>query len=65
MEISLDQAKPLDASVDQRAANELICLIRKLRWIGRDEEAEQVLTQLKRCFVQPTESVLADPCDTD
>jgi hypothetical protein len=29
------------------------------------EEAEQVVVQLKRCFIRPAESVVAERCDTD
>jgi hypothetical protein len=65
MEIFLGQTRPTDVSVEQRAANEFIYLIRKLRWIGLDDETEQLLAQLRRCCVQPTDSVIAEACDTD
>jgi hypothetical protein len=65
MEILLGQTRPLDVSVEQRAANEFIYLIRKLRWIGMDDETEHVLAKLRRCCVQPTDSVIAEPWDTD
>ena len=65
MEIFLGQTRPAEVSVEQRAADEFIYLIRKLRWIGMDDETEQLLARLRRCCVQPTDSVIAEACDTD
>ena len=65
MEIFLGQTRPAEVSVEQRVANEFIYLICKLRWIGMDDETERVLSQLRRSCLQPTDSVLAQPCDTD
>jgi hypothetical protein len=58
------QQKPSDASARQQA-NELIGLIRKLRWMGMEEEAQRAQTELDRCDVQPADSVLAAPRETD
>ena len=45
----LEQQKPLVASgPEQRTSNELIRLIRKLRWIGMEKEAEALLEELAR-----------------
>jgi hypothetical protein len=55
--------KPPDVSAEHRASNELIKLIRKLRWIGMEKEAEGVETALRG--VSPADSVLAAPHDTD
>jgi hypothetical protein len=62
MEMSLEQQKPPDVSARQQA-NELIKLIRKLRWMGMEEEAERAETALGG--VLPADSVLAAPHDTD
>ncbi len=59
------QQKPSDVSAEQRTSNELVKLIRKLRWMGMEEEAERVQTKLAQCGVQPADSVLATPRETD
>ncbi len=40
-------------------------LIRKLRWMGMEEEAERAQTELAECGFRPADSVLAAPRDTD
>jgi hypothetical protein len=65
MEMLMLQTRVFDVSSEQRASNEIIQLIRKLRWIGMDNEAEQRVTQLKRRRFQPCETVIAGPCETD
>jgi hypothetical protein len=50
---------------EQRASNELVNLIRKLRWMGLEEEAEKVEKQLTFCHVPAGDSVVAAPCETD
>jgi hypothetical protein len=62
MEMPLEQQTPPDVSARQQA-NELISLIRKLRWMGMEEEAERVETALHG--VLPADSVLSAPHDTD
>jgi len=42
------QQKPPDESSRQQA-NELIRLIRKLRWMGMEEEAKRAQAELDRC----------------
>jgi hypothetical protein len=51
------------ASEQERTPNELIHLIRKLRWMGLDGEAVQMEALLAEA--SRTESVLAGPIDTD
>jgi hypothetical protein len=52
--------------VAQRSAsNDCVRLIRKLRWIGMDDEAERVLAQLSAWPFPPTETVIAGPWATD
>jgi hypothetical protein len=63
METDVEQQKPPDVSMEQQEANRLIRLIRKLRWIGMDKEAERAETALSS--VPPGDSVLAAPHDTD
>jgi hypothetical protein len=64
MEIPMGQVKTFDVA-EQRTSNQLVQLIRKLRWIGRDDEAERVLEDLARCRFRPTETVIAGPWATD
>ncbi len=60
----LEQQEPADVSSRQQA-NELVKLIRKLRWMGMQEEVERVQMRLAQCPVPPADSVLATPHDTD
>jgi len=63
--MSLKQQKLPDVSSEQRKSNELVRLIRKLRWMGMEEEADRVQTELARCGVRRGDSVLATPYETD
>jgi hypothetical protein len=62
METPLERQKPPDILPRERA-NELIKLIRKLRWMGMEEEAKRAETALGGA--SPADSVLATPSDTD
>jgi len=62
MKIPLEQQKPSDAAARQQA-DELIKLLRKLRWMGMEEEALRTEAALRA--VSPADSVLAAPHDTD
>jgi hypothetical protein len=64
MEMSLEQQNPPDVPAQQQA-NRLIRLIRKLRWMGMEEEAERVQTDLAECGAKPTDSVLVASRETD
>jgi hypothetical protein len=55
----------LNYSAQRSASNECVRLIRKLRWIGMDDEAERVLAQLSGWPFWPTETVIAGPWATD
>jgi hypothetical protein len=46
MVMLLERQKPPDNLVEQRASNKLVQLIRKLRWMGMDEEARKVEDEL-------------------
>jgi hypothetical protein len=63
MDTHLDLKNPSIVTSEQRASNELIKLIRKLRWIGLDNEATAMERRLLSCPVGPC--VLAEPRETD
>jgi hypothetical protein len=52
-------------SLQDRTPNELIHLIRKLRWIGMEDEATIVQARLAACRVSADENVIGGPTDTD
>jgi hypothetical protein len=49
----------------QVASNALAKLIRKLRWMGMDDEAERVQKTVMSLEALPLDSVVAGPRDTD
>jgi hypothetical protein len=59
-----NQHKPPDGIAEQRTANELVKLIRKLRWMGLEREAEKVENQLTLRKAQ-ADSVIAASRETD
>ena len=63
METLLRQQERPDVSIVQCRSSELVKLIRKLRWMGLEEEAGRVEAALSG--VSPTDSVLAAPHETD
>jgi hypothetical protein len=65
MEIFNGQGRRIDDSAHRSASNECVRLIRKLRWIGMDDEAERLLAQLSGWPFRPTETVIAGPWATD
>jgi hypothetical protein len=50
---------------DTHASNEMIKLIRKLRWIGMDEEAQKLQIELTQRETAAADSVVASPGETD
>ena len=50
-------------SLEQRAASELIKRIRKLRWMGLEDEAQALQGALRHAHC--ADSVVAYPLDTD
>jgi hypothetical protein len=50
---------------EQRTSNELVKLIRKLRWIGMEEEADTLAEELALRCATDSISVVAQPRDTD
>jgi hypothetical protein len=55
------QQELFDASHDQHAAAQLLKRIRKLRWIGREEEARRVVRSSLQ--VWSNEALAASPSD--
>jgi hypothetical protein len=64
MEIWHNQQKPPNALAEQRTSNELVKLIRKLRWMGMEEEAESIEDKLSVRRVA-ADSVVAAMRETD
>jgi hypothetical protein len=50
---------------DTRVSNDMIKLIRKLRWIGMDEEAQKLQTELTQREAGAADSVIATSHETD
>ena len=64
--MTLKQPKHDDAAEaeGESRANELVKRIRKLRWMGMEEEAERLQRELTRSCVG-SDSVIATPRETD
>jgi hypothetical protein len=55
----------LEATIEQRRADEVIKLIRKLRWIGLETEARELQDVLVRLPSPRSGSLVAGPHSTD
>lgn len=55
----------VDATQEETAAREVVKLIRKLRWIGMEKEAEQLQTALSGFPPDKRASLLTGPDSTD
>ena len=64
MEMRSDQQKPPDVLQERRTSNELVEQIRKLRWMGLEEEAVIVQDELNLRRTT-ADSVVAASHDTD
>ena len=62
MESVAEQVVP-DVSAEQRASNDKIKLIRKLRWIGLEREARRLQGAIPAAA--QADSVIAEPRETD
>jgi hypothetical protein len=62
METPVEQQKRPFAPTES-TADDMVKLVRKLRWMGMDDEAEQLLRELRA--KEPADCVLAAPRDTD
>jgi hypothetical protein len=61
---TLDQPKQRDAAERESGTNDLVKRIRKLRWMGMEDEAERLQQELtRRCA--DADSVIATPRETD
>ena len=65
MEEVPEQPKAVTGSTEPRAADELIKLIVKLRWMGLEDEADGIERQVSSLSVRAAECVVAAPHDTD
>jgi hypothetical protein len=66
METRHDLQKLHDGLAEPQASNELVKLIRKLRWMGSEEEAERVEDELTlRRVAGGSDSVVAASRETD
>ena len=54
-----------DVTPEQRAAREVVKLIRKLRWVGLETEAKELQAVLSGFTADKRESLLAGPHSTD
>ena len=63
MSPSARQKQRPEVPSEQQAASDLVKRIRKLRWMGMEDEAERL--QIELCRIQQADSVLAAPVDTD
>jgi hypothetical protein len=64
MAMTLKQPKPDDTVESESGANDLVKRIRKLRWMGLEEEAARLQRELtRRCA--DSDSVIATPRETD
>lgn len=64
MPMPLERPKHDDAAEDESRANDLVKRIRKLRWMGLEDEAERLQQELtRRCT--DSDSVIATPRETD
>jgi hypothetical protein len=62
---TLESSKASVRSPEQRAADELIRLITKLRWMGLEEEADCIERQVSSLPVRGAENGLEKPRETD
>lgn len=74
LDVSLEETKPPDvfaksvlaeSVLAEGGSNEIVKLIRKLRWIGMENEAERLQTELTRQHAAESDSVVAMSGETD
>ena len=65
MERPVKVRESLEVCVEHRTADELIHLIRKLRWMRMDDEAKIMQAQLAVSRSSPGDNVIGGPTDTD
>ena len=62
MDAHFEQLQRADSS-DEDFSNALVQRIRKLRWMGMEDEAEGLQAMLRQ--IRPADILLSDPSDTD
>lgn len=62
---TLEPSKASVSSPEQRAADELIKLITKLRWMGLEEEADCIERQVSSTPIRSAENGREKPRETD
>jgi hypothetical protein len=55
----------MERSSEQRASNDIVKLIRKLRWVGLENEAGSMERELTARAVPAADTVIAIPRETD
>jgi hypothetical protein len=65
MAMAFDQQTSANLSEPEQDAGELVKLIRKLRWIGMDDEAERLQKKLALHRAEVDDTVLARSGETD
>jgi hypothetical protein len=65
MEPQIARRDPYNGASERRTPNELVRLIRKLRWMGMEEEAQRLQAVLSRQPRDQTGTVLEGPGSTD
>lgn len=59
----LERGDRADVPLEERSSSELVKLVKKLRWMGLEDEAARV--QLVLSEVDCRATLLDGPCDTD
>lgn len=65
MAMAFDQQTSVPVAEPESSANELVKLIRKLRWIGMDDEAERLQQKLAAQRTEANDTVVARSGETD
>ena len=65
MDDNHDATQPASGSMEQRTSAELVKMIRKLRWIGLEEEAHQLQLVLNRFPSEERSVVSGTPIECD
>jgi hypothetical protein len=65
MQSPLNEIEPLNDPAQKGSPDEWCRLIRKLRWIGLDREADRLIFALRSLPPEERSSVIAGPRNTD
>jgi hypothetical protein len=61
----LEEGASMERPSEQRASDEIVGLIRKLRWVGLESEAKSMERELMARAVPAADTVIATPRETD